>query len=140
MGMLKNIFPDVKANIHRILEVFKYYEGADLKRAQEEFDVVMDCLHSSMFISTMDDWNEVDTPDGKRYIKFRLRSGELFYRVRGVEGTRKDIESNPDELFHIPLSKKALTNNERFSLAGFPSLYLATMLPLAWQESGYPQR
>lgn len=36
MGMLKNIFPDVKANIHRILEVFKYYEGADLKRAQEE--------------------------------------------------------------------------------------------------------
>ncbi len=140
MSMLKNIFPDVKANIHRILEVFKYYEGADPKRAQEEFDVVMDCLHSAMFISTMDDWNEVDTPDEKRYIKFRLRSGELFYRVRGVEGTRKDIESNPDELFHIPLSKKALTNNERFSLAGFPSLYLATMLPLAWQESGYPQR
>ena len=88
----------------------------------------------------MDDWNEIDTPDGKRYTKFRLRSGELFYRVRSVEGTRKDIESNPDELFHIPLSKKALTNNERFSLAGFPSLYLATMLPLAWQESGYPQR
>ena len=83
----------------------------------------------------MDDWNEIDTPDGKRYTKFRLRSGELFYRVRSVEGTRKDIESNPDELFHIPLSKKALTNNERFSLAGFPSLYLATMLPLAWQES-----
>ena len=53
ISMLKNIFPDVKANIHRILEVFKYYEGADPKRAQEEFDVVMDCLHSAMFISTM---------------------------------------------------------------------------------------
>ena len=140
MNMLKNIFPDVEANIHRILDVFKYYEGADLKRAQEEFDVVMACLRSAIFISTMDDWNEIDTTDGKRYTQFRLRAGELFYRVRGVEGTRKDIESNPDELFHIPLSKKAMTNNERFSLAGFPSLYLATMLPLAWQESGYPQR
>ena len=140
MNMLKNIFPDVEANIHRILDVFKYYEGADLKRAQEEFDAVMACLRSAIFISTMDDWNEIDTTDGKQYTQFRLRAGELFYRVRGVEGTIKDIESNPDELFHIPLSKKAMTNNERFSLAGFPSLYLATMLPLAWQESGYPQR
>ena len=140
IDMLKKISPNIEANIHRILDVFKYYEGADPKRAQEEFDAVMACLRSAIFISTMDDWNEIDTPDGKRYTKFRLRSGELFYRVRSVEGTRKDIESNPDELFHIPLSKKALTNNERFSLAGFPSLYLATMLPLAWQESGYPQR
>lgn len=140
MNMLKNILPDVEANIHRILDVFKYYEGADPKRAQEEFDTIMDSLRSAMFISTMDDWNEIDTSNGKRYTKFRLTPGELFYRVRGVEGTRTDIESNPDELFHIPLSKKALTNNERFSLAGFPSLYLATMLPLAWQESGYPQR
>lgn len=140
IDMLKKISPNIEANIHRILDVFKYYEGADPKRAQEEIDAVMACLRSAIFISTMDDWNEIDTPDGKRYTKFRLRSGELFYRVRSVEGTRKDIESNPDELFHIPLSKKALTNNERFSLAGFPSLYLATMLPLAWQESGYPQR
>lgn len=41
-------------------------------------------------------------------------------------------------LFHIPLSKRACSNNERFSLVGFPSLYLSTMLPLAWQECGYP--
>ena len=140
INMIKIILPDAEANINRILDVFKYYEGADPKRAQEEFDTIMDNLCSAMFVSTMDDWNEIDTSDGKLYTKFRLRAGELFYRVRGVEGVREDIERNPDELFHIPLSKKALTNNERFSLAGFPSLYLASMLPLAWQESGYPQR
>lgn len=56
MNMFKNIFPDVEANIHRILDVFKYYEGADPKRAQEEFDTIMDSLRSAMFISTMDDW------------------------------------------------------------------------------------
>ena len=71
---------------------------------------------------------------------FRTTRGTKFYRVRGVEEKSNVIENNPDELFHIPLSKKPLTNNERFSLAGFPSLYLSSMLPLAWQESGYPQK
>ncbi len=42
--------------------------------------------------------------------------------------------------FYIPLSKKAFVNNERFSLAGFPSLYLSSMLLLAWQECGYPKK
>ena len=34
IDMLKKISPNIEANIHRILDVFKYYEGADPKRAQ----------------------------------------------------------------------------------------------------------
>lgn len=40
----------------------------------------------------------------------------------------------------MELQKQVIVNNERFSLAGFPSLYLASMLPLAWQECGYPKK
>ena len=61
INMIKIILPDAEANINRILDVFKYYEGADPKRAQEEFDTIMDNLRSAMFVSTMDDWNEIDT-------------------------------------------------------------------------------
>lgn len=136
----KLLIPIAEENVCRILDVFKYYEGSDPKRAQEEFDAMMDSLASVIFISTIDDWNSVDTSKGKMLTSFRMTRGTRFYRVRGVKEKSDDIENNPDELFHIPLSKKALTNNERFSLAGFPSLYLATMLPLAWQESGYPQK
>lgn len=136
----KLLIPIAEENVCRILDVFKYYEGSDPKRAQEEFDAMMDSLASVIFISTIDDWNSVDTSKGKMLTSFRMTRGTKFYRVRGVKEKSADIENNPDELFHIPLSKKALTNNERFSLAGFPSLYLATMLPLAWQESGYPQK
>lgn len=136
----KLLIPIAEENVCRILDVFKYYEGSDPKRAQEEFDAMMDSLASVIFISTIDDWNSVDTSKGKMLTSFRMTRGTKFYRVRGVKEKSDDIENNPDELFHIPLSKKALTNNERFSLAGFPSLYLATMLPLAWQESGYPQK
>lgn len=131
---------NAEKSVSSVLKIFKYYEGADLKCAQNEFDALMDSLSTSMFVSSIDDWCKIETPKHNIWTQFRITSGRKFYRVRGVSDKRNDIESNPDELFHIPLTKKALTNNERFSLAGFPSLYLASMLPLAWQESGYPQR
>lgn len=138
--MLGNLQNDAEKTVNRISNIFNFYEKADLKQAQEEFDEMMEFILPDLFLATIDDWNEINTPDGKIKTQFRITSGHHFFRVRGVERKREDIESNPDELFHIPLTKKALVNNERFSLAGFPSLYLASMLPLAWQESGYPQR
>ena len=137
MGLL---IPVAQKNIQRILNIFLFYENSNPKKAQEEFDSMMDSLKDIMFISTIDDLNVIEPSKGKKYTRFRIREGEYFYRVRGVNEKNEYIESNPDELFHIPLTKKSLTNNERFSLAGFPSLYLSSMLPLAWQESGYPQR
>lgn len=134
------LIPNVDKNVRRIIKIFKYYEEADLKLAQDEFDALMDSLAGSMFVSTIDDWCKISTPEGNYFTQFRTTGGRNFYRVRGVSGKRKDIENNPDELFHIPLNKKSLTNNERFSLAGFPCLYLSSMLPLAWQETGYPQK
>lgn len=134
------LIQNAEKSVHKVLEIFKYYEGADLKSAQDEFDALMDSLSNVMFVSSIDDWCKIETAKGDIWTQFRITSGRKFYRVRGISEKRTDIENNPDELFHIPLTKKALTNNERFSLAGFPSLYLASMLPLAWQESGYPQR
>lgn len=134
------LIQNAEKGVHKVLEIFKYYEGADLKSAQDEFDALMDSLSNVMFVSSIDDWCKIETAKGDIWTQFRITSGRKFYRVRGISEKRTDIENNPDELFHIPLTKKALTNNERFSLAGFPSLYLASMLPLAWQESGYPQR
>lgn len=137
---INGIIPVVETNINRVLDVFKLYEGADPKGAQEQFDALMCSLSKVLFITTIDDWTWIETENGKVWTYMRTTRGRSFYRVRGVQEERKDIADNPDELFHIPLTKKALTNNERFSLAGFPALYLASMLPLAWQESGYPQK
>ena len=130
----------VEKNVKRIQSVFQYYEGANPKMAQKEFDEMMEEIRPYLFISTIDDWIKVDTSEGKKWTQFRTSNGRYFFRVRGVAEKTDNIQNNPDELFHIPLNKKALTNNERFSLAGFPSLYLSSMLPLAWQEAGYPQK
>ncbi len=97
------MIPNVDKNVRRIIKIFKYYEEADLKLAQDEFDALMDSLAGSMFVSTIDDWCKISTPEGNYFTQFRTTGGRNFYRVRGVSGKRKDIENNPDELFSYPL-------------------------------------
>lgn len=137
---LKDSIGEIQKNINSIIHIFTYHEEANPKAAQEEMDAMMERMKEEIFIASIDDWVKIDIKDKYFHTRFRLTPGSRFYRVRAVNEENADIQNNPDELFHIPLSKKALVNNERFSLAGFPSLYLASMLPLAWQECGYPKK
>lgn len=120
----------------KLIETLKCYENADPKRAQENFESIMDRLKDDLFFSTIDGWASI----GKYQTVLHINRADTFFRVRGVDRKDENIANNPDELFHIPMSKKSYTNNERFSIVGFPSLYLSTMLPLAWQESHYPKK
>lgn len=137
---LQEIKPLIQENKKHILNVFDYYEKSDPKGAQEEFDCMMDAIKKYLFIATADDWVNIKTEERKWSTKLRITPGRQFFRVRQVYEKTNSIKNNADELFHIPLNKKAYTNSERFSLPGFPSLYLSTALPLAWQECGYPQK
>lgn len=46
-----------------------------------------------------------------------------LYRVRKLE---KDIKYDRKSLFHVPFSKRRHVSSSRFSIAGYPSLYLGT--------------
>ena len=138
---IREIVPEIEENFKSIENIFDCYENANPKEAQDELDKMMNRLDKALLISTIDDRVEICV-DGKKFCirGIRITPGSQFYRVRAVDEKIAAIENNPDELFHIPLTKKAYTNNERFSLAGFPSLYLSSMLQLAWQECGYPKK
>lgn len=131
---------DAEQNVEIILNAVRFIEGADQKSAQEEFDALLCKLRNDVFISTIDDRVQISVKGAISYSTFRITPGYRYYRVRPVNDVSSNISQNADELFHIPHSKRAYANNERFSLAGFPSLYLSTMLPLAWQECGYPSK
>lgn len=127
----------------KIIAIFKSYEDSNYKDTQELFDAIMESLKPIFFISFMN--GRIDMQVKEKHISTCLRlfgssNGEHFFRIRAVDERSQAIESNPDELFHIPMSKRAYSSNERFSLAGFPCLYLSTMLPLAWQECNYPKK
>ena len=137
-AVLSDIRQAIEQNFAFISAVLTHHENADPKAAQIAFDALMENIKDDLFIGTIDDWTRIIVGDKSYYTGFRITRGNEFFRVRPVESFSNEIGDNADELFHIPISKRQNASNARFSLAGFPSLYLSTMLPLAWQETGYP--
>ena len=64
-----------------------------------------------------------------------INEGDSFYRMRTNEKkerfTRKD-------LFHIPLNKRGLVSTQRYSMPGYPCLYLGKSLAACWEEMNRP--
>lgn len=139
-AILSDIRHSIEQNFAFISEVLTHHENADPKAAQIAFDSLMENIKDDLFIGTIDDRVRVDVEDESFYTSFRGAQGYEFFRVRPTESFSDEINGNADEMFHIPISKRQNASNGRFSLAGFPSLYLSTMLPLAWQETGYPAK
>lgn len=78
-------------------------------------------------------------PKIKRYLdedyinkfSFNLKEGETYYRVRDF----KDGDYI-DNCYHIPYHIRGYANNGRYSISGFPCLYLADNLEAACKEVG----
>lgn len=65
---------------------------------------------------------------------YRIRQGD--FRIRQGDDSRK----KKAELFHIKDNKRNLIGAYRFSIPGFPCLYLTSGFELGWFESGMPKQ
>ena len=66
-----------------------------------------------------------------------IPANSVFYRMREVSlQDRYNLERK--ELFHIPMDKKGLVKTQRFSVPGFPCLYLSSRVYGCWEEMGRP--
>ena len=118
---LLGLLPQIKRNFIAISEIIDSYDHADMATAQKKFDEMMKNLLPYLYITDI----------------FLPGDRTNFYRIR-VSNNEKLKE--PKDLFHIPYKKRHLVTNERYSLAGHPCLYLASMLYMSWQECGYPHK
>ena len=90
----------------------------------------------SSFTSFYRGWNklwEEDTPDPSKILE--LKKDIIFYKLRKKEKTlfsRKDF-------FHIPFEKRGIIGNNRFSISGYPCLYLGRSIYTCWEEIRQPQ-
>lgn len=66
--------------------------------------------------------------------KFLIKSAPL-YRIR----TGSFDKTKDGELFHIPFEKRHLVDSRRYSVPGYPILYLAGSLFTAWCEMDKPE-
>lgn len=66
-----------------------------------------------------------------------IPAGSLFYRMRIVKLEEQHRLKRTD-LFHIPLDKRGLVETQRYSVPGYPCLYLAHNVYGCWEEMGRP--
>lgn len=74
----------------------------------------------------------------EQFSKYSTNSDPLnLYRVRPVDEPRQYTR---EEIFHVPFSRRRLVSASRFSIAGYPSLYLGTSPDLSRIETGLEKR
>ncbi|MEI6705998.1 MAG: RES domain-containing protein [Methylococcales bacterium] len=66
----------------------------------------------------------------------KIETGKIFYRMR--ENNTGYLYSK-EEMFHIPFGLNRLVGNQRFSVAGHPSLYLGNSIYVCWEECNRPK-
>ena len=64
-----------------------------------------------------------------------IAKGKKFFRIR-IKDDMEDFTAK--DLFHVPFEKRGKIGNERYSVPGFPCLYLGTSLYICWEEMGKP--
>jgi hypothetical protein len=99
--------------------VIHYYYGRVLE-ATETFNKTLDLIK----------YNAISTA-----IKIDIKKGTSFYRTRPGDSTpflKKD-------LFHNPFEKRHLVKTSRYSIPGYPALYLGSSVYVCWEEYGRPE-
>lgn len=62
--------------------------------------------------------------------------GHSYYRMRVVDKDKRNI--NHKEMFHIPYNLRNIVSTQRYSMPGYPCLYLSEHSYGCWEELGRP--
>ena len=64
----------------------------------------------------------------------KIIPGETYYKIRSTDEKRLSRK----DLFHIPFNKRGIIGNNRFSISGYPCLYLGRSIYTCWEELRRP--
>lgn len=81
-------------------------------------------------------WFGKKAGEGKNFHihSFEMKDGDISYRIRNNE----ILPFIKEDLFHIPFEKRNKVSNQRYSVIGYPCLYLARSVYCCWQEYNTP--
>ena len=68
---------------------------------------------------------------------YTARVGMVSYRMRKVS-LEEQHNLKAKDMFHIPLTKRGIVETQRYSVPGYPCLYLARNVYGCWEEMGRP--
>lgn len=117
---VQSIITVQKKFIEGLRQTLEYYFDGQPAKAYDHFQVTMNSRVRSF--KTLETIREF----GKR---------ESFYRIRIKED---NFALKAREMFHIPFEFRGRVSTQRYSIPGFPSLYLGKSLYVTWEELKRP--
>jgi len=130
-GVLRPLYPKIRGICNGILEAIKEYLNGNSSSAFQRFN---DTVFWELENSTLNIYNghpfdsALDFRNGNK-----SKIGQL-YRVRKVPDNRIYAR---EEIFHTPFCLRSKVATNRYSIAGYPSLYLSTSVDLCLEELDY---
>lgn len=114
-----DVIDNIENNMHEIINVLKLYRLGNIVDASIKLFSILDKMKPDLMFDYTGNFHK-----------------DSYFRIRKVDEKQNDFERN--EMFHIPLNKNHLIGTERYSMPGYPCLYLATQIELCWYECGQP--
>ena len=120
-----------------------HIEGEYVKSVQTKFiqgllDTI-DVYHDGQPAKAFERLSETLINDLKNFrevLKIReYQVDESFFRMRIIKG---NFPLPPIEMFHIPFEKRGYIKTQRYSIPGFPCLYLGRTIYGCWEEMSRP--
>ena len=108
-------FTDIRK---KILYVLQQYLSGHSGEAYKEFENLMDTISF--------DWKKMG---------YSINSDNAFIRIRS---TSENLNKRTD-MFHVSFNKRQLISKQRYSIEGFPCLYLAGCAYTSWLELNRPE-
>lgn len=118
--LVGNNLNKIKAEADQIIEILDLYESGKIIQASNKAFDLFDTLKEQFMIRYS---------GANPYI--------TYYRIR--QCNNKSELTSRSELFHIPLKLNYLAGPERYSVPGYPCLYLSSQWQLCWYECGKPK-
>ncbi|MDD3230808.1 MAG: hypothetical protein PHE09_16570 [Oscillospiraceae bacterium] len=119
-ALLSSKVPILEELCADILSVFDYYDSADMKTLYTHFSTMMDKIEPLLFTKSIGN------------VGYELYRS--YYRIRAGKDRFQRID-----LFHISMNKRHLIKSYRYSIPGYPCLYLSSGLEMCWFECGMPK-
>lgn len=119
-----------------------FKEGADgktalMKEIQKVCDGIEACfdlyLHANLG-ACIEKMREIISHDS--FCAYIVKEGDSWYRSRMVEGRNRVLKAK--EMFHVPFELVRKIGNNRFSISGYPCLYLSNTIWACWEEMKEP--
>ena len=118
----KPIYYNLQRIVNQLLEAEEFFKLGFIGRCYNNiFSLLFDkdgLLYSNLIVN-----------------KNKIRPCPVFYRMREMDTF---YLLKKEEMLHIPFNKRDKVGNQRFSLSGFPCLYLGSSAYLCWEELNRP--